>query len=76
MSMTTVMRRLEQPYTVHGFRSAFRDWASEDTSFAREVAEQAVAHIIENVVERAYRRSDLLEKRCELMKAWANYCAS
>ena len=53
MSMTMVMRRLKQDFTVHGFRSAFRDWASEETSFAREVAEQALAHIIENAVERA-----------------------
>ncbi len=76
MSMTMVMRRLKQPYTVHGFRSAFRDWASEDTNFAREVAEQALAHIIENAVERSYRRSDLFEKHRDLMKAWADYCAS
>ncbi len=73
MSMTMVMRRLKQDYTVHGFRSAFRDWASEETNFAREVAEQALAHIIENAVERAYRRSDLFEKRRELMKAWDRY---
>lgn len=76
MSMTMVMRRLKMAFTVHGFRSAFRDWASEETSFAREVAEQALAHIIENAVERAYRRSDLFEKRRELMKAWGTYCAS
>jgi len=76
MSMTMVMRRLKQPYTVHGFRSAFRDWASEETNLAREVAEQALAHIIENAVERAYRRSDLFEKRRELLKAWASCCAS
>ncbi len=53
MSMTMVMRRLKQPFTVHGFRSAFRDWSSEETSFAREVPEQALAHILENAVERA-----------------------
>ena len=76
MSMTMVMRRLKQEFTVHGFRSAFRDWASEETSFAREVAEQALAHIIENAVERAYRRSDLFEKRRELMNAWNAYLAS
>lgn len=76
MSMTMVMRRIKQPYTVHGFRSAFRDWASEETSFAREVAEQALAHIIENAVERAYRRSDLFDKRRELMKAWNDHCAN
>jgi integrase len=76
MSMTMVMRRLKQEFTVHGFRSAFRDWASEETSFAREVAEQALAHIIENAVERAYRRSDLFEKRRELMGAWERYVLS
>lgn len=76
MSMTMVMRRLKQSYTVHGFRSAFRGWASENTSVAREVAEQALAHIIENVVKRAYRRSDIFEKRREHIKAWANYCAA
>jgi integrase len=75
MSMTMVMRRLKLDYTVHGFRSAFRDWASEETNFAREVAEQALAHVIENAVERAYRRSDLFEKRRELMRAWTSYCA-
>ena len=53
MSMTMVMRRLKQDFTVHGFLSAFRNWASEETSFAREVAEQALAHIIENAGERA-----------------------
>lgn len=74
MSMTMVMRRLKQDFTVHGFRSAFRDWASEETNFAREVAEQALAHIIENAVERAYRRSDLFEKRRALIKAWNPYC--
>lgn len=74
MSMTMVMRRLKQPYTVHGFRSTFRDWASEETNFAREVAEQALAHVVESAVERAYRRSDLFEKRRELMNAWEAYC--
>jgi integrase len=73
MSMTMVMRRLKQPYTVHGFRSAFRDWASEETSFPREVAEQALAHVVESAVERAYRRSDLFEKRRHLMEAWEAY---
>jgi integrase len=72
--MTMMMRRLKQPYTMHGFRSTFRDWAAEETSFAREVAEQALAHVIENAVERAYRRSDLFDKRRELMNAWEKYC--
>jgi integrase len=60
--------------TIHGFRSSFRDWAGEETSFPREVAEQALAHQIGNAVENAYRRGDALEKRRELMAAWANYC--
>jgi integrase len=60
--------------TVHGFRSAFRDWAGESTGFAREVAEAALAHRVGNAVERAYRRGDALEKRHQLMNAWAEFC--
>ena len=60
--------------TVHGFRSSFRDWAGEETSFPREIAEQALAHATGGAVERAYRRGDALEKRRALMEAWANYC--
>jgi integrase len=59
---------------VHGFRSAFRDWAGECTHFPREVCEAALAHVIENKAEAAYRRGDALEKRRELMAAWADYC--
>ncbi len=73
MTLTQVLRRMEVNATVHGFRSSFRDWAAETTSFPREVAEQALAHVIESKVERAYRRSDLLEKRRELMGAWASF---
>src|SRR5262249_90616 len=61
--------------TVHGFRSSFRDWAAERTTFAREVAEMALAHAIPDAVEAAYRRGDLFEKRRKLMDAWAAYCA-
>jgi len=61
--------------TVHGFRSSFRDWAAERTSFPREVAEMALAHAIPNAVEAAYRRGDLFEKRRRLVDAWADYCA-
>jgi len=61
--------------TVHGFRSSFRDWAAERTSFPREVAEMALAHAIPNAVEAAYRRGDLFEKRSRLVDAWADYCA-
>lgn len=61
--------------TIHGFRSAFRDWCGNDTAFPREVAEQALAHTVGNAVEQAYRRGDALEKRRTLMEAWAAYCA-
>jgi len=60
--------------TVHGFRSAFRDWAGNETHFAREVAEAALAHVIGDKAEQAYRRSDALEKRRALMEAWAAWC--
>src|SRR5262245_45103766 len=60
--------------TIHGLRSSFRDWAAERTSFPREVAEMALAHAIPNAVERAYRRSDLFEKRRKLMGTWAEFC--
>jgi integrase len=62
-------------FTVHGFRSSFRDWVSEETRFPRELAEVALSHSVGDAVERAYRRGDALEKRRELMQAWANYCA-
>lgn len=73
MTLTAVLRRMEVGVTVHGFRSAFRDWAADQTSFPREVAEQALAHTLQGV-EAAYRRSDLFEKRRNLMDAWASYC--
>ena len=59
--------------TVHGFRSAFRDWAGNETHFPREVAEAALAHTVGDQSEQAYRRGDALEKRRELMAAWAAY---
>lgn len=63
------------PYTVHGFRSSFRDWAAETTDHPAEVVEMALAHTIPNKVEAAYRRGNLLAKRRELMEAWAAYLA-
>jgi integrase len=60
--------------TIHGFRSSFRDWAAEQTSFEREVCEAALAHAVGNKVEAAYRRRDLFEKRARLMEAWARHC--
>jgi integrase len=62
--------------TVHGLRSTFRDWAAEQTDFPREVAEIALAHVVGDEAELAYRRSDLLRKRLALMEAWASYCTS
>jgi integrase len=70
------MRRLKLDATVHGFRSAFRDWASEETSHQSEVIEMALAHAIRNKVEAAYRRKDLLEKRRALLVDWETYCKS
>lgn len=61
--------------TVHGMRSAFRDWCGNETHFPREIAEQALAHVTGGAVELAYRRSDALEKRRALMSAWADFCA-
>ena len=60
--------------TGHGFRSSFRDWAAEQTSSSREVAEMALAHTVPDAVEAAYRRGDLFQKRRKLMELWANYC--
>ncbi|WP_373086798.1 tyrosine-type recombinase/integrase [Sneathiella sp.] len=57
----------------HGFRSSFRDWSGEVSSFPRDVAEMALAHVIENKVEAAYRRGDLFDKRRKMMQAWTNY---
>jgi integrase len=75
VAMGKVMDRLEvEGPTVHGFRSAFRDWCGEATAFPREIAEAALAHVIGDKAEQAYRRGDALEKRRKLMDAWAAYC--
>jgi hypothetical protein len=69
-----VLRRMKiEGATVHGFRSSFRDWAAECTNFTNEVCEAALAHVIENKAEAAYRRGDLFDKRRKLMEAWAAY---
>jgi len=60
--------------TLHGFRSSFRTWASEQTAFAHDVIEQALAHTVGTTVERAYKRTDLFERRRRLMDAWADFC--
>lgn len=75
MSMEMLLRRMRvDRYTVHGFRSTFRDWCGDETSFPREVAEAALAHKVGSEVEQSYRRSDALEKRRRLMESWANFC--
>ncbi|MQU91749.1 tyrosine-type recombinase/integrase [Sinorhizobium meliloti] len=74
MAMDMILRRMKVEVTVHGFRSSFRDWCEECTHFPRELAEAALAHVVGDETERAYRRSDALEKRRKLMVAWANYC--
>lgn len=78
MAMLVLLRgmRPNSGLTVHGFRSAFRDWAGEATNHPREVCEQALAHTISNQVEAAYRRGDFFEKRRSLMQDWADYLAS
>jgi integrase len=77
MSMTAVLKRMGYgDVTVHGFRSAFRDWAAEQTNFPNHVAEMALAHVVGDRVEAAYRRGDLLAKRKQLADAWARFCMS
>lgn len=75
VGITKVLRINGQPTaTVHGFRSTFRDWGGDCTTFAREHLEQALAHAVGDATERAYRRRDALEKRRQLMEAWADFC--
>jgi integrase len=76
MAMEMVLRRMKiQRATVHGFRSSFRDWAGNETSYPRDLIETALAHVIGDKAEQAYRRSDALEKRRKLMDDWAGYCS-
>lgn len=76
MAFLMILRRMELTITAHGFRSSFRDWASEQTIFSRDVCEMALAHTIKDKVEAAYRRGDLFEKRRDLMLAWAAFAVS
>ena len=70
MAMPMMLRRMGVDATVHGFRSTFRDWVSEETMHSPEVAEMALAHTISNKVEAAYRRGDLFERRRSLLNDW------
>jgi integrase len=77
MAILELLRGMDaNGFTVHGFRSTFRDWAGDRTHYAREVIEHALAHQIKDKAEAAYRRSDALEKRRRLMEEWARYCSS
>lgn len=77
MAMSMLLRRMGcDGITVHGFRSTFRDWAGETTAFSREDVETALAHTVTSKTERAYRRGTALEKRREIMKAWASFCGT
>lgn len=74
MTLTKILRSSDLPFTVHGFRSSFRDWVGEETGFAGDVAEMALAHTIANKTEAAYRRGSMFSKRIVLMENWAGYC--
>ena len=74
MAMLMMARRMQAGLTVHGFRSSFRDWVSEETDHSPEVAEMALAHTIGNKVEQAYRQGNLLERRRRLMQDWESHC--
>jgi integrase len=76
MALLQTLRRMKRSdLTAHGFRSSFRDWSAEVTSFPREVIEASLAHTIGSKVEAAYLRSDLFDKRRLLMKAWGQHCS-
>ena len=74
IAMDMLLRRMKIDATIYGFRSTFRDWAGNETHFARDLAESSLSHIIGDKAEQAYRRSDALERRRALMDAWARYC--
>ncbi|MCL6683986.1 tyrosine-type recombinase/integrase [Sphingomonas alba] len=73
MTLTKLLRDMKLPFTVHGFRSTFRDWVSEESYFSGDLAEAALAHAVKDKTEAAYRRGNLLDKRRKLMDAWADY---
>lgn len=74
MTLTKALRDMGLSVTAHGFRSTFRDWVAEQTSWPAELAEAALAHVINDKTVAAYQRGSMLEKRRELMAAWADYC--
>lgn len=75
MTIPSLLKRMERnDFTIHGFRSSFRDWSAERTNYPREVAEMALGHAVGDKVEAAYRRTDLFEKRRRLMNEWSRFC--
>lgn len=77
MAMEMLLRRMGiDEVTVHGFRSAFKDWASNETEYADEISEEALAHIVGSKVRRAYRRGEALDRRRRLMVEWEAFCMS
>jgi len=74
MTLLKILRDMDLAVTVHGFRSASRDWVAEQTDYSGEIAEAALAHTVSNKVEAAYRRTDFLDKRRLLMREWAVFC--
>jgi integrase len=76
MTISKLVKELGFDADVHGFRTSFRTWAQEKTNYPREVAEAALAHLSGDAVERAYARSDLFEKRREMMDDWAEHLCS
>ena len=76
-AMSQLLKRMGyREITVHGFRSTFRDWIAEQTSFSGRLAETAMAHKLSNETEAAYQRRDMIQKRFKMMRAWSNYCYS
>ncbi|HEX3809508.1 MAG TPA: integrase arm-type DNA-binding domain-containing protein [Rhizomicrobium sp.] len=75
MALSAVLRRMRVDVTAHGFRSTFRDWGADCTTYPNQVLEQALAHTISNKAEAAYRRGNMLRRRIGLMRCWGDYCA-
>lgn len=72
--LALLQRRMKRDVTVHGFRSAFRDWAGDEGDVPRELAEASLAHVVKDTTERAYRRKTAVEKRRAVMQAWCDFC--
>jgi integrase len=76
MVFLMTLRRMGVPFTAHGFRSSFRDWAAECTNYSREICEMALAHTVSDRVEAAYRRGDLFDRRRNLMQEWVKFLSA